>query len=63
MVVPPPDDRRTSRKRLARPALTYVPLNRHRWMASIGVPQGGACPLQARVRRLAVGPYWGYTAV
>lgn len=46
------NDLRISCKRLARPALSYVPLNRHRRAALIGERPGRACRLHALVRQL-----------
>jgi len=46
-----PNDLRISCKRLVRPALSYVPFNRHRSSAFDCAPFGSACRLHARVRR------------
>jgi len=54
-----PNDLRISCKRLARPALSYVPLNRHRSPAFDWAPLGHACRLHALVRRRSRGPRAG----
>src|SRR5688500_6588639 len=52
---------RISCKRPARPALTYVPLNRHRSSAFDRTPLGRACRLHARVRRRLMPSLPAYT--